>query len=217
MPTNRQERVLYRYGRCLNDNCSKCKTKEIQKIAARKDFVCEECQKPLNECRPPQSFWDKNGKKVIGGLCVLALVIAGVLIIPNLKSGDKDVEETAVAAPVVNEPETEPVVDETPVEEPVEEQVTEEEETTPEPQAQVVNQEPKRSAIQVPFGTYTGPANGLDGEIAVTRNYSLDLRNAAHETIELQPGDVITKTKFKNGELVGGYWKRGSQGQAFHR
>lgn len=74
-----------------------------------------------------------------------------------------------------------------------------------------------KPAIKVPFGTYSGSPDGLDGEIRVTSSYTLDLRNAAHESIQLQPGDVITRTRFKNGELVGGYWQRGSERRSFHR
>lgn len=75
----RSEHLRYRYGICLNDGCSKCKSKEVQQIAARKEFVCAECGKPLRECPPPKSWWDKNGKMVIG-LVVLAAVIAGVVL-----------------------------------------------------------------------------------------------------------------------------------------
>lgn len=39
------EHVRFRYGMCLNENCSKCKSKEVQTISARKDFVCSECGK----------------------------------------------------------------------------------------------------------------------------------------------------------------------------
>ena len=58
--SNRGERLRYRYGICLNDNCSKCKSKEVQQIAARKELVCEECGKPLRECPPPKTGPSKN-------------------------------------------------------------------------------------------------------------------------------------------------------------
>lgn len=88
MATNRSERVRNRYGICLNDSCSKCKSKEVQEIPARKDFVCAECGKPLRECPPPRSWWDKNGKKVIGGV-VVALLAAGGAGLALLGGGDK--------------------------------------------------------------------------------------------------------------------------------
>ncbi len=65
------DRVRYRYGFCLNDNCEKCKSKEVQEIPARKEFVCQnpECGKPLRECPPPK----KGGKAKLFG------IIAGVV------------------------------------------------------------------------------------------------------------------------------------------
>lgn len=73
--TNRSERVRFRYGICLNDGCPKCKSKEVQEIAARKDFICAECGKPLRECPPPRSWWQKHGKKVMAGAA--AIIVAG--------------------------------------------------------------------------------------------------------------------------------------------
>lgn len=84
--TNRSERVRFRYGLCLNDSCPKCKSKEVQQIAARKDFVCAECGKALRECPPPRSFWDKYGKMVIGGGVALVAIVLAVVFLPG---GDK--------------------------------------------------------------------------------------------------------------------------------
>ncbi|MDE6403661.1 MAG: hypothetical protein K2K86_07620 [Muribaculaceae bacterium] len=220
MATNRKDHLRYRYGICLNDSCSKCKSKEVQQIAARKDFVCEECQKPLRECPPPKSFMDKYGKLLIGVIALI--VIGGVIAFVMQKNsdnsepkGNKPGETEQVTPTGPDTEETKEPVDTTTVEQidtVAKEPVTEKpviKEPQPEPQP--------KSSIKVPFGTYSGPASGLDGEIKVTSNYTLDLRNAAHESIDLRPGDVITQTKFKNGELVGGYWHRGSEGRSFHR
>jgi len=197
----------------------------VQQIAARKDLVCEECGKPLRECPPPRSFWDNHGKKIIIAAC--AVIAAGViaLFIGNGKSDTQisegsdtttDTTNTIVKEPVDTvttelidtvKPEPTETVKPKTVDPVVDDKTTVKDNGTSKP----------KSLISVPFGTYSGPANGLDGTINVTRNYSLDLRDAAHSTIELQPGDVITKTKFKNGELVGGYWQRGSEKRSFHR
>lgn len=216
MPANRKEHLRFRYGICLNDSCSKCKSKEVQQIAARKDFVCEECQKTLRECPPPKSSWDKYGKMIIGGS--VAVIVGAAIWYFGLKSNDSE--------PQINNPIVESVT-ESP------QAITEEVDTTAEANDTIINTasvdlsvdqtdgNPKTQAlipsIQVPFGTYSGPANGLNGEIKVTRSYTLDLRNVAHDSIELLPGDLITHTKFKNGELVSGYWHRGSKGRSFHR
>ncbi len=88
--SNRSERVRFRYGICLNDSCEKCKSKEVQQISARKDFVCADCGKALRECPPPRSFWDKNGKLVIGAVVA---VVAVVMIVVRVQSGgDKHTE-----------------------------------------------------------------------------------------------------------------------------
>lgn len=218
MPTNRKDHLRFRYGICLNDGCSKCKSKEVQQIAARKDFVCEECQKPLRECPPPKSFWDKYGKLITAAVFILvaAIVILIVINLPKDKPAEVVTEGPDTTAVVPQDTITEVVAEVTDSTAEVAE-VTE----VAAPATDIPATKPvapaQQSSVKVPFGTYSGPANGLDGEIKVTRNYTLDLRNAAHESIELQPGDIITRTKFKNGELVAGYWKRGSETRAFHR
>lgn len=73
MAARNTDRVRYRYGICLNDNCEKCKSKEVQEVPARKDFVCQnpECGKPLRECPPPKK----------GGNAKLFAIIAGIIVI----------------------------------------------------------------------------------------------------------------------------------------
>lgn len=219
MPANRKDHLRYRYGICLNDTCSKCKSKEVQQIASRKDFVCEECQKPLRECPPPRSFRDKYGKIIIGASVALIAALAVVLYL-YLHSCNREIQ-TDPGNPTENVGGTDST-DVTQSPEPVD-TTKGAVDTVARPGAQrkpvdIAKPKPKpKPAITVPYGTYSGPADGLGGEITVTRKYTLDLRNAAHETIELMPGDVITRTKFKNGELVSGYWHRGSEKRSFHR
>ncbi len=101
MATRNTDRIRYRYGICLNDNCEKCKSKEVQEIPARKDFVCQnpECGKPLRECPPPKK---SNKGKLIG---IIAGVVAFLAIIGGIiafSGGDKKPtkEDTVVFAPV---------------------------------------------------------------------------------------------------------------------
>lgn len=100
MATKSTDRVRFRYGICLNDNCEKCKAKEVQEIPARKDFVCQnpECGKPLRECPPPK----KGGKgKLIGiilGIVALLAIIGGIIAFGG---GDK---KTTKEAPVAVAP-----------------------------------------------------------------------------------------------------------------
>ena len=71
--SNNRER--FKYGMCLNDECSKCKSKEIQQIPMRKDFVCEECGTELRECAPPKS---KSKAPLIIGCIIVAIIALGV-------------------------------------------------------------------------------------------------------------------------------------------
>ena len=80
------DRVRFRYGICLNDNCEKCKSKEVQEIPARKEFVCSECSKPLRECPPPKKGVNKKLIGIILG--VVALAIVGLVLLLGA-SGDK--------------------------------------------------------------------------------------------------------------------------------
>lgn len=75
--TRNTDRVRFRYGICLNDNCEKCKSKEVQEIPARKDFVCQnpECGKPLRECPPPKK---SNNMKLIGIIATAVVVLGGI-------------------------------------------------------------------------------------------------------------------------------------------
>lgn len=232
MPANRKEHLRFRYGICLNDGCQKCKSKEVQQIPSRKDFICEECQKPLRECPPPKTFWDKYGKLIIGGGVAVAALVALGLAFGN--SSEKAEEPDEVPGDTIEAPPRTPEVNDSlaaaeaaarAIQDSIAKAAREDSIAKARKEADIpLPPEPARepavkpvALIKVPFGTYSGPANGLDGEIRVTRSYTLDLRNAAHESIELLPGDVITRTKFKNGELVAGYWRRGSETRAFHR
>lgn len=77
MAERNTDRIRYRYGICLNDNCEKCKSKEVQEIPARKDFVCQnpECGKPLRECPPPKK---SNNMKLIGIIAAAVVVLGGI-------------------------------------------------------------------------------------------------------------------------------------------
>lgn len=93
MATNRNsEHLRYRYGICLNDNCSKCKNKEVQQVSTRKDFVCEECGKPLRECPPPKSG---PNKMVIAAIAVFGTIIICIGIFFGLSGSDNSESITA--------------------------------------------------------------------------------------------------------------------------
>lgn len=99
MTTKRStDRVRFRYGICLNDNCEKCKSKDVQEILARKDFVCTECGKPLRECPPPK----KGGNTKLVAIIAAAVAILGVIgAVIAFSGGDsKPAEKPVTVAPV---------------------------------------------------------------------------------------------------------------------
>lgn len=73
MERTNSSHINYRYGICLNDNCPKCKTKEVQQVSIRKDFVCSECGKALMECPPPKAG---GAKKIIISIVILVVIVA---------------------------------------------------------------------------------------------------------------------------------------------
>lgn len=81
--TTQTEHVRFRYGICLNEKCDECKSKRVQQISVRKDFVCEACGKNLMECPPPPP--PVRWKLIVGGVATVA-VIAMIVIGMNWKS-----------------------------------------------------------------------------------------------------------------------------------
>ena len=86
---------MFRYGICQNTHadengqvCSKCKSKEVQKVLATKELVCSECKAKLKEIPRPATFWEKYGKLIIAGIVVL--IIGGVVATFFLSGDDKD-------------------------------------------------------------------------------------------------------------------------------
>ena len=101
MAERNTDRIRYRYGICLNDNCEKCKSKEVQEIPARKDFVCQnpECGKPLRECPPPKKGGNTKLIGIIAGVVALLAIIGGIIAMSG--SGEEMPKQEPVAvAPV---------------------------------------------------------------------------------------------------------------------
>ncbi|MBQ9671955.1 MAG: hypothetical protein IJV34_03785 [Prevotella sp.] len=192
----REERVRFRYGICLNDGCSKCKSKEVQEIPARKDFVCAECGKPLRECPPPKKG---PNMKVIGGAIAAVVVLGGGAAALFMGGGDEQlagevkapvevvdtqkVDTPAVAAPVETAPVAEPKKEEPKQAEPA---------------------QPKQPVAKNPsWGKYDGArdANGLphgNGVLRITRSTTINGETA-------QPGERIEGV-FRNGYVNMGTW-----------
>lgn len=100
MAERNTDRIRYRYGICLNDNCEKCKSREVQEIPARKDFVCQnpECGKPLRECPPPKKGGNKKLIGIIAGAVALLAIIGGIIAFSGSGKGTPNQEQVTVAS-----------------------------------------------------------------------------------------------------------------------
>ena len=199
--SNRNGRVLYRYGICLNDQCSKCKSKEVQEIGARKEFVCVECGKQLRECPPPRTWWEKNGKMVMIAAVVVLGAVGGCFALMNndKKTNDND----------------EPVkVDTTTVNKPVELEQPKKEE--PKPDNSIQN---GQGVIDLGYAKYEGDIkNGKPHGNGTMTFKEIHVIPGAKGNIEAKAGEYAIGG-WRNGEvnLVTLYQKDGNQVKIMHK
>lgn len=212
--SNRNERVRFRYGICLNDkDCSKCKAKEVQQITARKEFVCEECGKPLRECPPPRSFWDKYGKLIIAAAIVViaVIVVLCVTLIPGGKTESQEgIDTTEVDTVKVDTAKVDTTkIDTVKVEPVVQEPITEPEpEKDPEPVVEpkpVTN--PTYGTVNLGYGTYTGDLKNGKPHGHGTITYTKSTKIVNSKDFIASPGDTY-EGDFRDGRISGGigYW-----------
>ena len=200
MATNNKYKIV-RYGLCMNDNCPKSKAKERQQISGREEFVCKECGKPLFECPPPRSWWNKKGKTLSGLLAVAAILGTGCFFFMSPKNNNN----AELASPSVPE-----VIEETPVESESEvmEQVVEPtlEKEEAKPTKETVTS--VRNSLDLGYATYKGRIkNGLphdeNGRMTFKEKHLIDKRDSQKRMAE--PGDYIIG-EYVNGKLVQGVW-----------
>lgn len=202
MATNSKYTVV-RYGLCLNDNCSKSRAKEMQQINGRKEFVCEECGKPLRECPPPRSWWNKNGKTLLGVLATLVILGIGCFFFMSPKN------ESNTEPPASPTPE---MIDETPIDSV---QTVEELPVAPTsaPEKKEVESVKKSTIatgnrLDLGYATYIGRIkNGVphdeNGRMTFKEKHLIDKRDSQKRIAA--PGDYIIG-EYVDGKLVQGVW-----------
>lgn len=224
MATTNRERGRIRYGICLSDNCSKAKAKEVQEISGRKEFVCEECGKPLRECPPPKSWWDAHGKKVIGAVVALAVAggIGGIVM-----SGDDDEKapeavETPAATPTADSTKTTAPADTakteaTPAAKQAEPMQPEPPKAKAEPAKPANKPESKpaaqngRGTVNLGYGKYTGDLKDGKPHGYGTITYTDNHKIVNSKDYVAMPGDRF-EGEFRDGRISGiGYWYHDGQ------
>lgn len=214
METRSNERIRYRYGICLNDNCEKCKSKEVQEIPARKEFVCQnpECGKPLRECPPPK----KSGKgKLIGiiaGIVALLAIVGGVIV---FSGGDKETpkqQEPVAVAPVDSDSikaaqmaaENQRLKDSLDA---IEAANAEKQETPPAERpaaAPAQRPAPVSGSKDLGYATFKGTwPNDVNGRMVFNTTHAIDSRDPKGRIAE--PGDYVIG-EWADGHLVQGIW-----------
>ena len=193
MATRNNDRIRFRYGICLNDSCSKCKSKEVQQIPARKELVCEECGKPLRECPPPKQ---SSNMKLYAGIAAAVVVLGGgaaALFSGGGDEAEKPAVETVDSAKV----------DSAKVEAPAPAPETK---VAAQPEAKPAAEPKKPAASKNPsWGRYEGKRNasGLAdgvGVLYITRSTTINGEEA-------QPGERIDGV-FRNGYVNMGSWHK---------
>ena len=186
--TKRSGNERLKYGICLNDECSKCKSKEVQSFPMRKELICTECGSELRECPPPK-------KKKISPIAIIAAAVvaiaAVVLIFLSLGTqGDGG----------GGEPFQEPPIDTTEVVDPPTPTPIPTPEPTPTP-----TPKPGSGDLKLSYGVYSGAVkNGYPhGQGKLTYTKARVIHRSDMKAREAQPGNYIIG-EFHNGFVVYG-------------
>ena len=208
MERRNKEYVRYRYGICLNETCSKAKSKEVQQIAARKEFVCEECGKPLRECPPPKKG-NKTPIVVVAVVLVVALIAAFFIFSggeskqptePQLATKDSDIVKVEKDTIGISE-----VKKDEPVVEPMKEEKPKVEKTA-EKQAKPATS--SSNSKNLGYATFkgnlkNGQPNDVNGRLIFKTSHVIDSRDPKGRVAEA--GDYVIG-EFSEGHLVQGIW-----------
>lgn len=190
-----------KYGICLNDECSMCKSKEVQSVPMRKDLICSECGKELRECPPPKK---KGGIPVALVIAIIAVAVVVFLVLGknNVKTEQPTIVETAVQQDTI--PADEPIVEEVvntttslAAEEVVEDPIEDEVKTAP--------LTADNTTLLLSYGKYSGAIkNGYPhglGKLIYTKNRVINRHDMKNR--EAKPGDYVIG-EFFNGYVVYG-------------
>jgi len=214
MAERNTDRIRYRYGICLNDNCEKCKSKEVQEIPARKDFVCQnpECCKPLRECPPPKKGGNTKLIGIIVGAVAVLAIIGGIIAfsggseempapapVPEVKENADSIKAAQEAA------ERQRIKDSLDAVAAAEAAKKQEAEKKAEPVS--VEPKPSKSASSsknLGYATFKGSwPNDVNGRMVFTSSHVIDSKDPKKRVAEA--GDYVIG-EWADGHLVQGIW-----------
>lgn len=208
MERRNKEYVRYRYGICLNETCSKAKSKEVQQIAARKEFVCEECGKPLRECPPPKKG-NKTPIVVVAVVLVVALIAAFFIFSggeskqptePQLATKDSDIVKVEKDTIGISE-----VKKDEPVVEPMKEEKPKIDKTAGKQAKPATSSSNSKNLGYATFkgNLKNGQPNDVNGRLIFKTSHVIDSRDPKGRVAEA--GDYVIG-EFSEGHLVQGIW-----------
>ena len=214
MAERNTDRIRYRYGICLNDNCEKCKSKEVQEIPARKDFVCQnpECGKPLRECPPPKKGGNMKLIGIIAGVVVLLAIIGCIIAfsggseekpvpapVPGVKENTDSIKAAQEAA---EQQRIKDSLDAVAAAEAAKKQEAEKK-TEPAPAAQKPAK-PASGSKNLGYATFKGSwPNDVNGRMVFTSSHVIDSKDPKKRVAEA--GDYVIG-EWADGHLVQGIW-----------
>ena len=208
MERRNKEYVRYRHGICLNETCSKANSKEVQQIAARKEFVCEECGKPLRECPPPKKG-NKTPIVVVTVVLVVALIVAFFIFSggeskqptePQLATKDSDIVKVEKDTIGISE-----VKKDEPVVEPMKEGKPKIDKTAGKQAKPATSSSNSKNLGYATFkgNLKNGQPNDVNGRLIFKTSHVIDSRDPKGRVAEA--GDYVIG-EFSEGHLVQGIW-----------
>ena len=200
-----REHVRYRYGICLNEKCSKSRDKVVQKVSARGDLICDECQKPLRECPPPSSGPNKRLIGIVCGVLVLAAVVVGGIFLFGGKT-EHSQESTAMIDSINAQRERDSLqrVADSLAQLENEKNAKKKESKSKARKAQQSVSNRKDLGYAVFVGTVkNGQLDDVNGRLTFKSSHIIDSRDPKGRVAE--PGDYVIG-EFSEGHLVQGIW-----------
>lgn len=215
MSTSSRPVERFKYGICLNDECPKCKAKEVQQIPMRKELVCQnpECGKPLRECPPPKKGGNTKLIGIIAGVVVVLAIIGGIIA---MSGGDKETPkepEPVAVAPVDSDSiraaqmaeENQRLKDSLAA---VEAENAKKQEASAEKAATPAAPAPKPAAASgsknLGYATFKGSwPNDVNGRMEFKSSHVIDSKDPKGRVAE--PGDYVIG-EWSDGHLVQGIW-----------